>query len=283
MRIDTATISLEPRTAAGCLDLAVMSYGRHLRSILQLWLPMAVPACFIVYLLSRHFEWGLWWPALVLWFATSIFGVLLGLVAIPAAFGEPFRMTQLFGRLEWPAPLLLLRGLMLRVAEAAGLCLAVVPGILIAVRGGFFVEQAVLQSMERRRHDRRTAVLVREETAELLGRGLAIFLYCLMLGAVLFATLDILMWLLFGEPILLGRLLDAMRAGDAAADELGRLLWRDPLVQTALTAVGLLVYPIGRLAWFFCYVDLRVRRDCWDVELEFVQEARRLRKIQHAN
>jgi len=137
--------------------------------------------------------------------------------------------------------------------------------------------------MERRRHDRRTAVLVREETAELLGRGLAIFLYCLMLGAVLFATLDILMWLLFGEPILLGRLLDAMRAGDAAADELGRLLWRDPLVQTALTAVGLLVYPIGRLAWFFCYVDLRVRRDCWDVELEFVQEARRLRKIQHAN
>jgi len=277
MRVDAATISLEPRTAAGCLDLAVMFYGRHLRSILGLWLLVAVPACTMVYLLCSHFEVGLWMPALMLWFTTSILGVLLALVAVPAAFGEPFRVTELVRRLEWPAPLLLLRGLMLRIAEGLGLCLAVVPGILIAIRTGFFVEQASLEKMERRQHDQRTAVLVREETGELFGRGFTICTYCLMLSGVLFVTLDLLVWLLLGEPILLGRLLEVLQAGDAVAEELGRLLWRDPLVQTALTAIGLLVYPIGRLAWFLCYVDLRVRRDCWDVELEFVQEARRLK------
>ena len=41
-------------------------------------------------------------------------------------------------------------------------------------------------------------------------------------------------------------------------------------------AVAFLVYPIGRLAWFFCYIDVRVRRDCWDMELSIIQEAERL-------
>jgi hypothetical protein len=31
-----------------------------------------------------------------------------------------------------------------------------------------------------------------------------------------------------------------------------------------------------RLAWLFAYVDVRIRRDLWDLELQFVQEARRL-------
>ena len=55
-----------------------------------------------------------------------------------------------------------------------------------------------------------------------------------------------------------------------------RFFWGDPVVVTAVLAVALLVYPIGRLAWFFCYIDVRVRRDCWDMELQMLQEAERL-------
>ena len=31
------------------------------------------------------------------------------------------------------------------------------------------------------------------------------------------------------------------------------------------------------LAWFFAYVDLRIRRDCWDLELALAEEAQRWR------
>jgi hypothetical protein len=55
-----------------------------------------------------------------------------------------------------------------------------------------------------------------------------------------------------------------------------QFLWSDPIVVTAALAVAFLVYPIGRLAWFFCYMDVRVRRDCWDMELLIIQEAERL-------
>jgi hypothetical protein len=54
------------------------------------------------------------------------------------------------------------------------------------------------------------------------------------------------------------------------------MLLRDPRCLTVFAAAVMLVYPIVRLAWFFCYIDLRVRRDCWDMELLFRQEARRL-------
>jgi hypothetical protein len=45
-----------------------------------------------------------------------------------------------------------------------------------------------------------------------------------------------------------------------------------------LTGVILFVYPIARFAWFFCYIDLRVRGDFWDLELRFEKEVERLRE-----
>jgi hypothetical protein len=54
------------------------------------------------------------------------------------------------------------------------------------------------------------------------------------------------------------------------------LLAYDPLLVGALSATWWLVYPLARLAWFFCYLDLRVRKEGWDVEIELRVEARRL-------
>ena len=36
------------------------------------------------------------------------------------------------------------------------------------------------------------------------------------------------------------------------------------------------IYPVIRLAWMLSYIDLRIRRDCWDVALKIDQEAERL-------
>ena len=87
---------------------------------------------------------------------------------------------------------------------------------------------------------------------------------------------------LLGWPILLGRLKVDMSYLSDMGDMLGyvfQFLWSDPIVITAGLAVAFLVYPIARLAWFFCYIDVRVRRDCWDVELQILQEAQRLEAV----
>ena len=60
------------------------------------------------------------------------------------------------------------------------------------------------------------------------------------------------------------------------------LLWnfitKEPGVVTWMVVTALLVYAMGRLAWFISYIDLRVRYDCWDMELEMFEQARRLRE-----
>jgi hypothetical protein len=37
-------------------------------------------------------------------------------------------------------------------------------------------------------------------------------------------------------------------------------------------------FPVVRLAWFFCYLDQRIRNECWDLDLQFRAEAARLEK-----
>jgi hypothetical protein len=42
-------------------------------------------------------------------------------------------------------------------------------------------------------------------------------------------------------------------------------------------AVALFVFMYLRIAWFLTYIDLRIREDCWDVELKLTQETEQLR------
>ncbi len=149
------------------------------------------------------------------------------------------------------------------------------PGGWIAVRSGFFVEQDCLKRLDRSLHDRRVKDLVKGEMSDLLTRGATIALFAVVVWLSLLLTLDRVLSLLFSVELLTGRMFsgsgflpDPEAMFDLVASDL-RLL-------TVIAAIGLLVYAVGRLAWFFCYVDLRVRRDCWDMELRFTQEARRL-------
>lgn len=53
-------------------------------------------------------------------------------------------------------------------------------------------------------------------------------------------------------------------------------LGRSPLFGASLLAAALFAYQLGRIAWYFAYLDARVRRDCWDMELLLAREAKRL-------
>jgi len=286
MRFDLVAVPLVPRSVSNCLDLAVCFLRQYLRPIAAIWFTIAVPGCAVVYWLIRRYEtaydFGLPLAVLAFFGLTSPFGVLLMTGAGPSAFGEPFTYRGTWARLGWRGVGLLVRGILLRIATALGVMLFIFPGLYLAVRTGFFVEQSVLSKMAKHLHDRRTEELLQGEIGSLFVRSAGIGLFCGFLWMVLLLTADFALSHLLGLPILLGRLNTDTSYFENHADEFGHamdFLWSDPVVVTAALAVALMVYPIGRLAWFFCYIDVRVRRDCWDMELSIIEEAERLEAI----
>jgi hypothetical protein len=104
-------------------------------------------------------------------------------------------------------------------------------------------------------------------------------IFCSLLWLVLLFTLDFASSRLLGWPLVWGRVqvdLSYLEGISEATRYLINALWGDPVVVTTAVAAAFLAYPVGRLAWFFCYLDVRVRRDCWDMELAMLREARRL-------
>jgi hypothetical protein len=279
MRFDQVAVPLVPRNTSNCLDLAVAFARLHAAPIGALWAAVALPVCAAVYVLVDRYELKLPVALAAFFLATSPLGVLLMTGAAPCAFGETFTFGGTWSRLGWKCLGLIVWGLLMRCVIALGLIAFVFPGWYVGVRSGFFVEQSALSKMARHLHDRRADELLKGEIADLFIRSATIALFCGLLWIVLLFTADFASSRLFGFPLLIGRLqLDLSYLddfGDIVVYAAG-FLWGDPIVVTAALAVAFLVYPIGRLAWFFCYVDVRVRRDCWDMELQIIQEAERL-------
>lgn len=166
-----------------------------------------------------------------------------------------------------------------------GLLLCVI-SIAVLIRLSFLSESAFLAELDDSNRGRRVRDLVRREGGNLFLRGWLLSLLAVLLTTVVFFTVDQACQLLLGYPILIGRLDQVLPADElsgtsfnavfATAADVLRFLLRDARCLTVFAAAALFVYPIARIAWFFCYIDLRVRRDCWDMELKFQQEARRL-------
>lgn len=279
MRFDQVAVPLVPRTTSNCLDLALCFLRAHFAPIVRLWALVSVPACAAVYVLIDRFEFKLPLALAVLFLVTSPLGVLLISGAAPCAFGEPFTYRGTLQRLGPRGLGLILWGLAVRCLAAPGLLLFIFPGWYLLVRTGFRVEKSALSRIADHLHDRRTSELIKGEMGDLFVRSAGILLFCSLLWLSLLLTFDFVSSTLLGLPILFGRL----QADWSYMDEWGNVaiyalgfLWSDPVVITASLATALMVYPIGRLAWFFCYIDFRVRRDCWDMELQISQEAERL-------
>jgi hypothetical protein len=151
---------------------------------------------------------------------------------------------------------------------------ALLPGIPLAARYGFVAERACLTQLNRRLHHRGTDELIKSELGNLCLRLCGIAMFFGLLWMTLFFTLDILCGLFFQTDILLGRLGEL----DIFSGQFWKFLATDPLLLTTWTGTALLAYPFVRIAWFLCYIDLRVRRDCWDLELSLSREAARLKE-----
>lgn len=281
MKFEQTRIELVPRSAGNCLDLAVLFCGQHLSTLFGLWALFTIPLGAITYVIARFTDWG-WLAAMVCgWFGSGLYGVMLVSGAARMAFGESFTLRKMLSdvRSDWG---LMARVFLLRIPLALGTALCGLPGSLLAVRWSFLAENQILSQLHEQRHDRRTQELIGMEFSDLYVRGAAIWLAGLIFWLIAELTTDVVWTILFSRSLFFGRFSEMGNILTEQVDpanfveHVWRLATSDPKVLVLHLTTGLAVYGVCRLAWFFCYIDLRVRRDCWDLELEMLDEARSL-------
>ncbi len=274
MRLDGAIFSIEQRPVGGCIDLAVVFLREHFLAVLRLLACFAVPSVLLTWWLISEAEWTTSGCLFLFAMVSPFCGAALVGAAGRRVFGERFS-TRTGLRLvlkRLPALLLLLTAV--RLLTVGGLFLLLLPGYLIATRYGFLSEILMLELCPLRKYETRLNDLLNGTFWKLVGRLVMILIFFSTVAVSLFLFVDLAASTLFSWPILSGRI-----SSVAYLDrELQTLLTVDPRVGTVLVAVLWLVYPVARLAWMFCYLDVRILKEGWDVELNFRIEARRLQE-----
>jgi hypothetical protein len=270
MKVESARLAIEPRSVGACIDLACLFYRVHSLKLLGLTLVFGGPVTLIVYWLTSTTEWGWFWAGATFFFLTPFLGAAVVAGAGHWAFGDPFTVPRslaaLWKRLWSLSSLLILTRLAL--ALISFMCWGF-PFIPLATRYGFIPEIVVLEQLRGRRIEARTNEIMRHTFWAAAGRYLVIGLFAAAAWISIFTVIDLGSTVLLGIPIFFGRL-------SFFGQEIFYLMFYDPLVVSTASATAWLVYPLARLAWFFCYLDARIRKEGWDVELAFRIEAGRL-------
>ncbi|HUQ72198.1 MAG TPA: hypothetical protein VM165_21910 [Planctomycetaceae bacterium] len=281
MRFRDAGISLEPRPIGACIDLALVLSGRRLGACLLIWATWSLPAMGAVWIAARSSEYG-WFAAWVaIGLASAPMGLCLVAYASAVAFAEPGDIKRQTLQSIWTAWRVLLARIALRVLQWPLLLMGLLPGLLLIVSTSFLAESRVLKRFRHGRHDHKMREVVRQEYSDLVSRAALLGAFGLVLWFVLAITVDAASMLLFEFPLILGRIAEATRNPWGAFDPdtfffgMFDALFHDPVILSTLTGTALAAYGLCRLAWFLSYVDLRIRRDCWDLEVALADETQR--------
>jgi hypothetical protein len=271
MRLEDATLALEPRSVGAAIDLAILFYRRHALKLLALSLLFgALPVALGGFRATRGDGWL--WAALSFFFGSAFLGAAVVAGAGHHVFGEEFTLGNTLRHLGRNIGSLLIWLPLARVAMGAvgAMCWGIL-WVPVAARYGFLSEVLVLEQLRGMRIGRRLEEILKSNHVEACGRYLAIASFALAVSTVLFLFVDLGSQVLFGVPIFLSKVSWAV-----AYEDVTNLLSYDPLLVVALASTWWLVYPLARLAWFFCYLDARIRKEGWDVEIAFRVETRRI-------
>ena len=271
MRLEDSTLALEPRSVGECIDLAVLYYRRHAAKLLTLsFLFGAAPITAGVVGSASGTGWL--WSGLLFVFVSPFLGATIVAGAGHHVFGEELTIGNAIrhvgGRLG--TLVLVLPSARLAYTAVSAMCWGILT-IPVATRYGFLSEVILLERLEGYRIAKRCEEILRDTFMEACGRLATIVGFAFGLSLTLFILMDLGSQLLFGVPIFAAKVSWAV-----AFDDILNLLAYDPLLVGVLSLTWWLVYPLARLAWFFCYLDARVRKEGWDVEIALRVEARRL-------
>lgn len=271
MRLEDATLALEPRSVGAAIDLAILFYRKHALKLLALsFLFGAGPVAIAGIRATRGDGWL--WAALSFFFGSAFLGAAVVAGAGHHVFGEEFTLGNTLRHVGRRIGSLLFWLPLARVILGAlgAMCWGLL-WVPLAARYGFLSEVLVLEQLKGMRIGKRLEEILKSNHVEACGRYLSIASFAFLLSIVLFLFLDLGSQVLFGLPIFVAKVSWAV-----AYEDTMNLLSYDPLLVVALASTWWLVYPLARLAWFFCYLDARIRKEGWDVEIAFRVEARRM-------
>lgn len=277
MKVEECIVTVERRSFGGCMDLAFVFAREFAGPIFRLWLVCALPSCLLVWIMASFWTDMLVPSMAVFLFFSAVFNSLLVACMGPQVFGVPISVrsairawrTRFWG---W-----LLLTIVTRFFQAiSGFCF-VIPSVFVTAFAGHLPEVLLLEQAPINNVITRLNWLSGGGGyGRNLGRVLTIFAYWAVLSLGLFMMLDFLCTMVFNRPIFFSLLSQTSVNG---WDFFLQLTNDDPAVLLTLQLALWLPYPVLRLAWFFCYLDQRIRNECWDLQLQFRAEAARLEEI----
>lgn len=273
MKLENVSISVEERSFGRCIDMGMLFYREHLPSSLGILLVFALPfylLASVILDLGGHVVHLL----MLFTFIAPLGGASLIVAAGSRVFGETFSATyglRALGKRFFTTLFLLFLRWLVFILFAT--CL-VVPAALIGGGFGYFAEVILLEQVPLGKISKRQSALVRGRFVELSYNFLILtFFYSLACIAV-FIVLDFALGILVGYPLLISRWEFQI---DFFDEELNYFLFYDRRTLFAFFGVAWFLYPIWRYAWFFGYLDQRIRKESWDLDLDFRLEAQRLK------
>ncbi|MDB4614375.1 hypothetical protein OAH18_01665 [bacterium] len=273
MKLDGALFAIERRTMGGCIDLGIAFFREHMATLVGLTSVFAVPCCALVCWLAMTTEDGLYYSLLTFVAVSPLLGAALAAGCGQRVFGDSLTVGGCLAK-SWSRFFTLVGyAIVVRVGGFILVWVLVLPALLLANRYGFIAELLYLEQLPGKRISKRISALTKSYFTNLLGRMVGIGFFYVIVVIALFTIADTVGTLLLGTPIMFTR---ATGTGVERFEEMMDLFWTDSLIITVLHAVMWLAYPICRLAWLFCYLDLRIRREGWDIDLDCRIEARRL-------
>jgi hypothetical protein len=186
-------------------------------------------------------------------------------------FGQPFSVT---GSLAVLRKRLVLFAVWIFLFRAGQLVLSfclVLPAVLLVPWAAFLAEILFLEQIPARQVTRRMSGLAHGHFGVLLGRFLLLAMFFVLLVTGLFIALDSAAVFLFNIPAWFDRVESTPYDGPW-----WHVALSEPLTGTMVHACMWIATPLARLAWFFCYLDIRIRGECWDLDVAFQVEANRL-------
>jgi len=260
MRFDKATIDIRPRSAFEMVDLALAFYRHHLGLLAKINLILALPAL----ALGTAIAFSLRDPIVAFLGFWMLLPLSSGGVIIAASrrvFGTPLTVKSALGIYRPLAAAHFFGRLTHRILWVPLLPLGLVFGEILRLKWSFSPMILLLERLEGRQLSLRRRGLHRRGGASAFGFDLAVLTSsCWLIGALLFIA-----------DLVLSDLLSVWEFGGLFT-ALGSNPWGTVIVLITV----ILVSPVIDLAWFFYYLDARIRKEGWDLELGFRSIARRL-------
>jgi len=277
MKVEECIVSVERRTLGGCLDLAFVFAREFAGPLTRLWLLCAVPSCAAVWLMVSRQTDMLIPSIMVFMFFSAVFSSLLVACMGPQVFGVPISVRSAVK--AWRARFwgwLVLSSVTRFFQLLSGFCL-VFPSVFVTAFAGHVPEVLLLEQASM------NSVISRLNWlsggggySRNLGRLFLLLAYWFMMSFGLFLLIDFLCTTLFNRPIFFSIMMQGSRE---SSDVFLQLTHDDPVFLTTIQLAMWLPYPVIRLAWFFCYLDQRIRNECWDLQLQYRAEAVRLEEL----